>query len=176
MLCRGSARAEQFSADQSPEAPPSWYLRRAEAVGFEPTGVLPPLVFKTSAFVRSAIPPNGSWDYIRENTTRSYNVRAKRLLWYAPSPTTTGGRGATTRLATLPRVWYSARNPSTAARPASNSSIAHSSKGSNYGVCTLARVKDRVVLSVSQDSVQRFSNRTLIQLVQDGGTLGRGAA
>ncbi len=30
---------------------------QAGAVGFEPTGVLPPLVFKTSAFVRSAIPP-----------------------------------------------------------------------------------------------------------------------
>ena len=90
ILWRGSARAEQFSADQSPEAPTSWYLRRAEAVGFEPTGVLPPLVFKTSAFVRSAIPPNGSWDYIRDSTKGSYNVRAKRLLWYAPSPTTTG--------------------------------------------------------------------------------------
>ena len=91
ILWRGSARAEQFSADQSPEAPTSWYLRRAEAVGFEPTGVLPPLVFKTSAFVRSAIPPNGSWDYIRDGTKRSYDVRAKRLLWYAPSLTTTGG-------------------------------------------------------------------------------------
>src|SRR5918994_5555012 len=91
ILWRGSARAEQFSADQSPEAPTSWYLRRAEAVGFEPTGVLPPLVFKTSAFVRSAIPPNGSWDYIRDSMKGSYNVRAKRLLWYAPSPTTTGG-------------------------------------------------------------------------------------
>src|SRR3712207_780380 len=32
-------------------------LARAGAVGFEPTGVLPPLVFKTSAFVRSAMPP-----------------------------------------------------------------------------------------------------------------------
>jgi hypothetical protein len=30
---------------------------QAGEVGFEPTGVLPPLVFKTSAFVRSAIPP-----------------------------------------------------------------------------------------------------------------------
>src|ERR687893_448741 len=32
-------------------------LARAGAVGFEPTGVLPPLVFKTSALVRSATPP-----------------------------------------------------------------------------------------------------------------------
>src|SRR5215208_2821960 len=32
--------------------------RTAGEVGFEPTGVLPPLVFKTSAFVRSAIPPD----------------------------------------------------------------------------------------------------------------------
>ena len=31
-------------------------FRRAGAVGFEPTGVLSPLVFKTSAFVRSAMP------------------------------------------------------------------------------------------------------------------------
>ncbi len=31
--------------------------KEAGAVGFEPTGVLPPLVFKTSAFVRSATPP-----------------------------------------------------------------------------------------------------------------------
>ena len=31
--------------------------RQAGVVGFEPTGVSPPLVFKTSAIVRSAIPP-----------------------------------------------------------------------------------------------------------------------
>jgi hypothetical protein len=89
MLC-GEALGRSNFADQGPEAPTSWYLRRAEAVGFEPTGVLPPLVFKTSAFVRSAIPPNGSWDYIRDGMKRLYDVRAKRLLWHAPSLTTTG--------------------------------------------------------------------------------------
>ena len=31
---------------------------------------------------------------------------------------------------------------------------------------TLARVKDRIVLSVSQGTVERSSNRTLIQLAQ----------
>src|SRR5215210_7563008 len=36
-----------------------WDEKEAGAVGFEPTGVLPPLVFKTSALVRSATPPNG---------------------------------------------------------------------------------------------------------------------
>ncbi len=36
----------------------NWPPLVAGAVGFEPTGVLPPLVFKTSAFVRSAIPPS----------------------------------------------------------------------------------------------------------------------
>src|SRR5215208_286176 len=33
----------------------------AGVVGFEPTSVLPPLVFKTSAFVRSAIPPRAHY-------------------------------------------------------------------------------------------------------------------
>jgi hypothetical protein len=36
-------------------------FNQAGEVGFEPTGVLPPLVFKTSAFVRSAIPPCGDY-------------------------------------------------------------------------------------------------------------------
>jgi hypothetical protein len=98
---------------------------------------------------------------------RLYDVRAKRLLWHAPSLTTTGGRGATARLAMLPWVWSSARNSSAAARLGSNSSIARSSKRSNSVVRTLARVKDRVVLSVSQGTVERFSNRGVIQLAQD---------
>ena len=61
-------------------APCLYYSGYAEAVGFEPTGVLPPLVFKTSAFVRSAIPPNGFRDYIRDRTTLASNDFSGMLL------------------------------------------------------------------------------------------------
>ncbi len=47
----GESSYQRFSARR---------LLGAGAVGFEPTGVLPPLVFKTSALVRSAMPPNRS--------------------------------------------------------------------------------------------------------------------
>src|SRR5215216_4541880 len=47
--------------------------RKAGAEGFEPSGVLPPLVFKTSAFVRSAMPPHMLlW-------RRLYDLRAEHL-------------------------------------------------------------------------------------------------
>src|ERR687897_1695298 len=42
---------------RSPARAKGW---KAGAEGFEPSGVLPPLVFKTSAFVRSAMPPQRS--------------------------------------------------------------------------------------------------------------------
>src|SRR5215203_1129581 len=46
---------------------------KAGAEGFEPSGVLPPLVFKTSAFVRSAMPPHTLlW-------RRLYDLRAEHL-------------------------------------------------------------------------------------------------
>ncbi len=50
----------------------------AGEVGFEPTGVLPPLVFKTSAFVRSAIPP---WvDYTTFGASMGEDGSNTRLL------------------------------------------------------------------------------------------------
>src|SRR5215203_4292301 len=53
---------------------PAWAKsQRAGAEGFEPSGVLPPLVFKTSAFVRSAMPPHTFlW-------RRLYELRAEHL-------------------------------------------------------------------------------------------------
>src|SRR5215204_1347971 len=60
----------RFGVGQSPAQ--AAYLK-AGAEGFEPSGVLPPLVFKTSAFVRSAMPPHTLlW-------RRLYDLRAEHL-------------------------------------------------------------------------------------------------
>src|SRR5919107_838392 len=54
---------------------PPW----AGAEGFEPSGVLRPLVFKTSAFVRSAMPPRHVWwDYTISGGTY---LPVKMLVW-----------------------------------------------------------------------------------------------
>ena len=54
---------------------PPW----AGAEGFEPSGVLRPLVFKTSAFVRSAMPPRHVWwDY---TISGGIYLPVKMLVW-----------------------------------------------------------------------------------------------
>src|SRR5215203_5214436 len=61
---------------------------RAGAVGFEPTGVLSPLVFKTSAFVRSAIPPSAhyttpgiSWEILGSGSSSEGKELLREPLW-----------------------------------------------------------------------------------------------
>src|SRR5215216_474482 len=60
----------------------------AGVVGFEPTGVLPPLVFKTSAFVRSAIPPPAhyttpgfSWEILGSGSSSEGKELLREPLW-----------------------------------------------------------------------------------------------
>ena len=65
----------------------------AERVGFEPTVGCPTLVFKTSAFVHSAISPFYKWWVLRDSNpdvVRHWLLRPARL----PIPPRTHGRGS----------------------------------------------------------------------------------